>query len=234
MRAIKRPTLILEGVDCSGKTTLSEEIQKQWNCKYIHVKQAPEGEDTLVHFLKAIKGINFPTIIDRLHWSEQVYAKVLRQDSLLSDRDFGVIDGYLLANRGIFVLCKPSWYAVSTKILENRGGENHNLPVSGEIYQEYTKPPRTVLPVITYDYESETVDDLLRRAEKCMEGFYGMTPNTIAATEDSVRINAQMQEYMHEAKKKEADKKEWAEKIKCKCGDPHGRISNYDRPSDYV
>ncbi len=169
----KRPTLILEGVDCSGKTVLARDIQKRWSCKYIHVKQAPEGTDTLVHFIKALRGIRQPTIIDRLHWSEQVYAEVLRKNSLLSDRDFGVIDGYLLANRGIFVLCKPSWYAVSHKIMEDKDGENHNLDTAGMIYQKYIKPPRTVLPVIRYDYEYDTVDELVKRAQACMEAFYG-------------------------------------------------------------
>ncbi|MEK0325298.1 MAG: hypothetical protein QQN63_06300 [Nitrosopumilus sp.] len=172
MRGLKRPTLILEGVDCSGKTILAKDIQERWNCKYIHVKQAPEGTDTLIHFIKAIKNIRQPTIIDRLHWSEQVYAKILRQDSLLSDRDFGVIDGYLLANRGIFILCKPSWYAVSGKIIQNQEGENHNPITAGEIYQEYCKPPRTVLPIIEYDYEHDTVDELLKKVRMCMEGFY--------------------------------------------------------------
>ena len=173
MRGLKRPTLILEGVDCSGKTILAKDIQERWNCKYIHVKQAPEGTDTLIHFIKAIKNIRQPTIIDRLHWSEQVYAKILRQDSLLSDRDFGVIDGYLLANRGIFILCKPSWSAVYKKVIESFEKENHNSYTAGEIYQEYCKPPRTVLPVIEYDYEHDTVDKLLKQAQACMEGFYG-------------------------------------------------------------
>jgi len=172
VRPVRRPTLILEGVDCSGKTTLAQEIQKRWGCKYIHVKQAPEGTDTLTHFLKAIKNIGQTTVIDRLHWSEQVYAKILREDSLLSDRDFGVIDGYLLANRGIFILCKPSWYAVSGKIVQDQDGENHNPITAGEVFQEYCKPPRTVLPVIEYDYEHHTVDEILFKAEKCMEGFY--------------------------------------------------------------
>ena len=173
MRGLKRPTLILEGVDCSGKTILAKDIQERWNCKYIHVKQAPEGTDTLIHFIKAIKNIRQPTIIDRLHWSEQVYAKILRQDSLLSDRDFGVIDGYLLANRGIFILCKPSWYTVSGKIIENQEGENHNPITAGEIYQEDCESPRTVLPIIEYDYEHDTVDELLKRKQACMKGFYG-------------------------------------------------------------
>ena len=172
MRGLKRPTLILEGVDCGGKTQLGREIQERWNCKYIHVKQAPEGTDTLVHFIKAIKGIRQPTIIDRLHWSEQVYAKILRQNSLLSDRDFGVIDGYLMANRGIFVLCKPSWDAIYKKITESFERENHNSYTAGMIYQEYCKPPRTVLPIIEYDYEHDTVDELLKKVRMCMEGFY--------------------------------------------------------------
>ena len=174
MRAVRRPTLILEGVDCSGKTTLAHEIQKRWDCKYLHVKQAPKRTDTLVHFIKAISNLSnsVPTVIDRLHWSEQVYANILRQDSLLSDRDFGVIDGYMMANRGIFVLCKPSWNAVYSKVIESFEHENHNSYTAGEIYQEYCKPPRTVLPIIEYDYEHDTVDELLKKAQMCMEGFY--------------------------------------------------------------
>ena len=169
----KRPTLILEGVDCSGKTTLAHEIQKRWACKYIHVKQAPDGVDTLVHFIKAINGIRQPTIIDRLHWSEQVYAKILRQDSLLSDRDFGVIDGYLLANRGIFILCDPGWKQIAKNIENDRDGENHNVETASDIWIEYKEMTRSVLPTIRYDYTQDTVDALLKRAQEVMEGFYG-------------------------------------------------------------
>ena len=169
----KRPTLIIEGVDCSGKTTLAQEIQMRWACKYIHVKQAPLGVDTLVHFISAIKGIRQPTIIDRLHWSEQVYADVLRKNSLLSDRDFGVIDGYVMAHRGIFIYCNPPLQSVLNAIMRDEDGENHNTDIANEIYREYRKNPRTVLPIIEYDYTKDNVDDLLERAQACMEGFYG-------------------------------------------------------------
>ena len=169
----KRPTLILEGVDCSGKSTLGESIQKMWGCKYIHVLQAPDGADTLVHFLKAINGIRQPTIIDRLHWSEQVYAEVLREDSLLDDRDFGVIDGFALAHRGIIVLCNPPLEVVLNNIRNGKGDENHDANTATRVYEKYQETPRTILPVITYDYTTDSVEQLIEKAQATMEMYYG-------------------------------------------------------------
>ena len=172
-KKFKRPTLILEGVDCGGKSTLGKHIQELWNCRYIHVLQAPEGVDTLVHFIKEINGIRQPTIIDRLHWSEEVYAKVLRGDSLLDDRDFGVVDGYLLAHRGIFVLCKPPLETVLENIRKDEQDENHNVETAVKIYEEYSKMPRTVLPVLTYDYTVDDVSELIERIATSSKLYYG-------------------------------------------------------------
>ena len=169
----RRPTLILEGVDCGGKTHLAQEIQMRWKCKYLHVKQAPDGVDTLTHFMGKLKNIRQPTIIDRLHWSEQVYAKILREDSLLSDRDFGVIDGYMIAHKGIFIRCSPPLQVVLDKINQDTDGENHNEETATRVWQEYYESPRTVLPIIDYDYTTQNVDQLLGRAEMIMETFYG-------------------------------------------------------------
>ena len=169
----KRPTLILEGVDCSGKTTLGKEIQKIWGCRYVHTTQAPEGADTLVHFISSVGNIKQPTIIDRFHWSEEIYARVLREDSLLDDRDFGVLDGYMMAYRGIIVHCNPPLHTVLNKIKEHKELENHNLETATLVWHEYNKYPRTVLPIITYDYTQDKVEDFIEKATRTAEAFYG-------------------------------------------------------------
>ena len=169
----KRPTLILEGCDCSGKTTLGREIQKMWSCKYVHTTQAPKGADTLVHFIGSIGNVRQPTIIDRYHWSEEIYAKILREDSLLDDRDFGVLDGYIMAYNGIIVHCNPPLHIVLNNIKEDKQGENHNLQTATKVWHEYNKYPRTVLPIITYDYTQDKVEDLVNKAIITSEAYYG-------------------------------------------------------------
>ena len=81
MAIIKNPIIILEGPDCSGKTTLASELMKKYrNCVYIH--NAVSLDIATLHISAWFNAINlsdeFTVIIDRLHLSEEIYGTIFR------------------------------------------------------------------------------------------------------------------------------------------------------------
>lgn len=81
MAIIKNPIIILEGPDCSGKTTLANELMKKYkNCVYIH--NVVSLDIATLHISAWFNAINlsdeFTVIIDRLHLSEEIYGTIFR------------------------------------------------------------------------------------------------------------------------------------------------------------
>lgn len=81
MTVLKYPIIILEGPDCSGKTTLADKLIKKYkNAVYIH--NAVSDDILSLHtraWLNAFNlSENFVVIIDRLHLSEEIYGNLFR------------------------------------------------------------------------------------------------------------------------------------------------------------
>lgn len=76
------PIIILEGPDCSGKTTLANELMSKYkNHVYIHNAVSDDIEHlhtTAISCAMALS-LDFVVIIDRLHLSEQIYGTIFRQ-----------------------------------------------------------------------------------------------------------------------------------------------------------
>ncbi len=79
------PIIIIDGADCSGKTTLAKHFCEKYNCHYMHLTyRFPKNmfEYQLAAVNRAIKiARTKPVVIDRLWISEKVYAKVFRNGS---------------------------------------------------------------------------------------------------------------------------------------------------------
>lgn len=91
MAIVIHPIIILEGPDCSGKTTLANEIMKKYkNCVYIHNATSPNI--TELHNNALVNAINlsdeFTVIIDRLHLSEEIYGSIFRNKVAYDTKSF--------------------------------------------------------------------------------------------------------------------------------------------------
>ena len=76
--------ILIEGPDCSGKTTLCCELmlyflKNKKKTSYIHINECdnkPEGIKKQLLFYKFNKNNNVNVIVDRAHWSNYVYSRV--------------------------------------------------------------------------------------------------------------------------------------------------------------
>ena len=78
---LKNPIIILEGPDCSGKTTLANELMSKYrNHVYIHNAVCSDIEKLHQNAMSSAIQLSddFVVIIDRLHLSEKIYGKIFR------------------------------------------------------------------------------------------------------------------------------------------------------------
>ncbi len=144
--------VVLEGADGSGKTALAEKLRRQMDFGYVHVKTPKPGVDVFAHHFDPIRGVKDRTVVDRLHWSDDVYGAVLRGGPGLTDQEFGFLDGYLASRGGVFVLCSPPLGRVLENIAKAPRSENHDDATVSRVWNEYQRPPRTMLTTLVYDY----------------------------------------------------------------------------------
>lgn len=102
----KNPVIILEGPDCSGKTTLANKLMAKYrNHVYIHCAVADDIEE--LHVKAIVQAISlseaFTVIIDRLHLSEEIYGKIFRNKVAYDTKKF---DNKLKPMKNVYkVLC---------------------------------------------------------------------------------------------------------------------------------
>ena len=147
------PIVVVEGVDGSGGTTFARRLAADFGMKYVHVGAPQRGRDVFEHHFAPVRWETGPTVVDRLHWSDDVYGAVLRGGPGMSDAEFSFIDGFLAARRGLIVVCCPPLETVIENIELRPGHENHDPGVATKVYAGYrVLLPRTLLPTVVYDY----------------------------------------------------------------------------------
>jgi endonuclease III len=96
------PSIVLEGVDGSGKTSLARSFEDMGYTR-IHSPLTPQGEDLFQKYESLICGIGRgPMILDRCFISELVYGRTIRSGSRLSTEQCAYLLN-LLADRAFVV-----------------------------------------------------------------------------------------------------------------------------------
>lgn len=127
--------IILEGVDCAGKTTLAKELEK---CGYriIHNGPPPASEDLFKYYSDQIKtAAQAPTVFDRLHIGEMVYGPILRGKSRITMDQFEELNNTIKGMGGIIVICLPTWRNV-IDCWSGRMGQEH-IKDYGQLRESY-------------------------------------------------------------------------------------------------
>lgn len=109
--------LIIEGPDGVGKTTLAHAIvkrfndmdEKPWPLIYQHFSRLPDGWDYFGDYLPFMR----PNVVmDRFIMSELVYGTVTRGETMISPRQYRMLDGHLAvqASMTVVISALPSAY----------------------------------------------------------------------------------------------------------------------------
>lgn len=141
--------IILEGPDCSGKTTLANVLySKIAQCRLTHYS-SHDFPKMLRHAVMSFNGMS--DISDRFHLSHIPYDRYYRktEPEILTVR---MLDRVLLANNSLVILCIPPWEVVRDQWMARRDQELiKDMATMRNIYDWYSDY-EPVLPHIRYDY----------------------------------------------------------------------------------
>lgn len=140
--------IILEGVDCSGKSTLAKDIEKVTNASIYKFSRTPKDDTELTfeklktHYSTFIETISqtksYYHIADRLHLSQMVYS-IKRGKDMIDDLWFQQFEReFIMPLQHILVLCSPPQNVVEER-MKLRGDDYikiQEIPILMQRYKE--------------------------------------------------------------------------------------------------
>jgi thymidylate kinase len=155
--------IILEGPDGSGKTTLAKHLSNELDWVEVH-HSVPTGDAyrMFMHTLLTRTSL----VCDRLHISEGVYGPIMRDQDLLGDEAFKLIERFLLDwRKPLMIRCYPSLeVCLSTwkgRTLEEYVQKEEAFVRVHGAYADAFKLSK--LPVLDYDYTKDTMTSILEK-----------------------------------------------------------------------
>jgi hypothetical protein len=128
--------ILLEGPDVSGKTTLAEKFVKR-GYHYIHSNYSPGIDIQGYHTEKCAEAhANQPSVVDQLHLSEFIYAKVFRNGEFYGWRTFDFFDRV----PDIKIICLPPFSQWRNTLIRRIAGQEKifdDIAKHVQVYEEY-------------------------------------------------------------------------------------------------
>jgi thymidylate kinase len=95
-------TIVIEGCDGAGKSTLAVQVAGRTGAKVIHSCLSPPGTDLLAVYARLLDRPG-RLVFDRCFLSEAVYGPILRGESRLTDTQIADLVGVVAERNGVFV-----------------------------------------------------------------------------------------------------------------------------------
>ena len=155
--------IVVEGGDGVGKSTLVRRLAERYGFTPVHMSIPDPVDKPFQYWLGRIvpllktnpKGL----IVDRLHWSEDVYG-TLRGGSQLSAHERWLLEGWLFAHDALMVRCVVPKGVAWANVLKKPAALHHDSKTFEQVYEGYERPWMTRVPVVCFDYTIDYNDSL--------------------------------------------------------------------------
>ena len=157
--------IIIEGVDCSGKSTLAEKLSVKYNAQVTHYSQH-ENDEMMTKAAVGLPGTE--EIVDRFHLSEIPYSMYFRH-TIPRYQSVADIDLVLRETKCLQIICTPPWNIVKDYWEDRKSDELvQNLEALHSIYMWYRDKSQAFssFPIWKYDYLVTSFDDLCDEIDK--------------------------------------------------------------------
>ena len=154
--------VLLEGPDGGGKSCLAETFLEEPGSHLVHMSIPDKRPyDYWWERLEAAP-TDGTLVIDRLHWSEDVYGPLFRGGADLAADEREMLEAWLIRHQCVVVLCLPP-YEVAMENVQQSEGDRHHEPIQAMlVWFKYSEPWETSLPVVTYDYMVDSPPNISR------------------------------------------------------------------------
>lgn len=170
--------IILEGPDGAGKTTLAAKLRDALQqTGMVHmIKHGPyigvEPEHICKIFFRGMASAltyDDHVIMDRSWLSEPIYAQIYRNaPSRVDIQRRRMLERAALSRGAVVINCRPS-FETCAKTFQSRADDEYldDTKQLRQVYDEYDfLALQTDLPVVTYDYEMDSLADLMAQIEQ--------------------------------------------------------------------
>lgn len=138
--------IIIEGPDATGKTTLSEKLQKKYNLDYMHLTS--ETPNDLKFHLDLLDKDNM--VYDRFMCGELVYPEIYHREPKMSFEDVCKVMNKIIDNNDIFIMM----YASDINVLKERLIERGELNYLKEIEQQNELFTKIIYTLQVFEYKN--------------------------------------------------------------------------------
>lgn len=169
--------IILEGPDCSGKSSLARAVFDEH--PYKHHGLYDEKQDPMYQTIdETYHGVN--DLWDRLHIGEQVYGPIYRGVDRLGAAGRRMLERFLLSRQAVLVKCIPPWQNVFLRFEERQAEEMFNEEKypqwQSQLHEQWLQfqTAKSWLPTVWWNYVTDDPVQLRTLAYQLMPGYnYG-------------------------------------------------------------
>ncbi len=161
---------IFEGADGAGKTTLIEALAPRVKATVFHHGTYPGEMHIARHYLASLKAAcDGPVFMDRSWLAEPIYGRAFRNgEDRVGVAARRMLERVALSLGAVVVRCAPSFDVCAEAFARRRALHGEYLDTKAQlraVYHGYQEDLRTDVPVIDFDYTSQSAPDLWRRIE---------------------------------------------------------------------
>ena len=119
--------IIIEGPDCSGKTTLAKQLSQELEFTYRHEGPPPLDMNLKDYYCGTLAMLNEPTVIDRFAIGERVYGPILRGKDGLGELGLQKVQQVIISLSVFQITCLPPHHALWKEFVESNMHGNELL-----------------------------------------------------------------------------------------------------------
>ena len=164
MKKISKALVIVDSVDCSGKTKLCNHLTEKYRFNYYHCGVQPDikeyHENVLSLVFRDIANTNSCWVIDRMHLSEEVYGNIFRNGAAYNWKEFNKQIEDKCKELGIvykLVVCLPPKEIVVKGHAARNADGNEMFDTVDSVYDAYSKIYEDAeVPMYKYDFTKDS------------------------------------------------------------------------------
>ncbi len=154
-------TIICEGTDGTGKSVLAQSLATKYGYHYAWFGKPNRGE-VFKTYLEGYLELMYYTkvVLDRAHFSEEVYGSLFRDGSELTDDQCQKLCA-MLGKSIVIVHCNLPDHIVKGNLVKVPDDLHHDKEPN-DIRKKYVEVLKnTGLPILDYNYKTHTVEQLM-------------------------------------------------------------------------